>query len=297
MARLTHSAHFQYHARMIKVVTDSTCDLPAAIVEQREISVAPMLLEVDGRSYRDGIDISRAEFYTGLPAYKAFPKTAAASPATLMDLYRAAASQGANEIISVHLARKLSAVCAAADIAAAEVAAEGIKVHVVDSGGVSMGLGYQAMLAAQLARNNQPAHVILDGLSALRNRIKMFALADTLKYLRKSGRVSAVVGSIGELLQMRLLVELKDGVVSQLDRARSRRQGLEQMIRHARAAAPAAASQLSVLYTRGEGIEDDIRHVQRQLGDIVAKDKQLVTEVTPIIGAHFGPLAMGVIWG
>ncbi len=281
---------------MIKVVADSTGDLPAEIARAMGISVVPMLVEVDGVTYRDQIDITRADFYTGLPTFKAFPRTAATSPETFLEQYRAAAAQGATEIISVHIARKLSGVCASADIAAAEMAAEGVKVHVVDSGLVSIGCGWLALTAAHMAADGRPADQILARIQSQKEQTRTYAAADTLRYLRKGGRINALIGGIGEMLQLRLLVELKEGVVHQIARARSRKHLIDALIQTGRAHLPAQLSRLAVLYTRGEGIQADIQCIQTAFADVVPESQQFVIEVTPVIGAHFGPLAMGIVF-
>lgn len=285
-----------YHrATVIKVVTDSTCDLTDAAARALGITVVPMFVEIDGVMHQDGVTLTREAFYTGLPGFRAFPKTAAGSPGMFADAYRAAARDGATDILSIHIARHMSGVCAAADVAARDVAAEGIRVRVFDSETMSVGLGLLAQTAARLANAGAGVPDILAALEAQRARTLTFALADTLKYLRKGGRVSAIVAGIGELLHLRLLVEFKAGRVEQLDRQRTRRGAIDKLVDAARAAARPNPRYLGVMYTGGEGVMADVQAVRSRLSDVLPEEQHIVAEVTPVIGAHFGPLALAVV--
>jgi DegV family protein with EDD domain len=272
---------------MIKVVTDSTSDVPQDVQQTFGIGCAPTILEIDGQTFYDNVTLTRPDFYKNLNSYRAFPKTAAASPATFADLYRAA---GADEIVSVHLSPKFSSMGRAAAIAADDVLAEGIRVHVFDSRSLSLGTGWLVMRAAEMAAAGESVAAILAELEALRKRIKLLVMFDTLKNLRKGGRVSALTAGIGELLQIRLLVDIYDDAFHQLSRVPTRGRGIDRLVDAAHAAGP--ATQLAVIYA-GD-IRADVVGLQAKLADIVPIDKQLVIETTPGLGAHTGTAAIGV---
>ncbi|BCX02290.1 MAG: DegV domain-containing protein [Candidatus Roseilinea sp.] len=278
---------------MIKVVTDSTCDVPAGIAERLGITVLPMIVEVDGVAHQDGVTLTRQQFYDSLPTYATFPKTAAGSPELFADAYRAARAAGADGVVSVHIARTVSGVCNAAELAASDVANEGIPVRVVDSGSMTMGLGWLVITAAEMAQRGAPLDEIAAALEAMKQRIRILAMADTLKYLRKSGRVSSLTAGIGELLQIKLLVELKQGAVTQLDRVRTRGRGVERLLEEVRKT-PGKAHRFSVVYTGGDQAAD-IERVRRELQAIAPIEPADPVLVTPVIGAHFGPMGLGVV--
>ncbi len=278
---------------MIKVITDSTCDIPADLIERLGITVLPMIVEIDGTAYQDGVTLTRQQFYDNLPAYVTFPKTAAGSPGLFADAYRAARAAGADGIISVHIARTVSGVCNAADLAASDVAGEGIAVRVVDSGSMTMGLGWLAITAAEMAQRGASLDEIVTALEAMKARIRILAMADTLKYLRKSGRVSSVTAGIGELLQIKLLVELKQGAITQLDRVRTRGRGIERLLEEVRKT-PGTPQCFSIVYTGGSQVAD-IERVRRELQPIAPIEPAEPVLVTPVIGAHFGPMGLGVV--
>ncbi len=277
---------------MIKVVTDSTCDLSQDIVQRLGISVVPMVLNIDGREMLDGVEISREQFYAGLPAYRDFPKTAANSPASLADAYRAAQAAGADEILSVHLARQLSGVCAAADVAASEMRDVGLAVRVFDAGTTSLGLGWLVVKAAEMAGAGAAMADILAALDSQRQRTRVFAMIDTLKYLRKGGRVSAMTATMSELFQVRLLVQLVNGEVVPIDRVRTRSRAIERLIEEARKT-PQPLELFSLLHSGGDHAKDIVQ-IEQALADLGPRKPAAPTLVTPIIGTHVGPNGLGV---
>jgi DegV family protein with EDD domain len=275
---------------MVKLVTDSTADVPPALAPAFDIRVIPAILELDGQTYYDAVTIERSTFYKQLPAYTAFPKTAAASPGTFADVYRDAARAGATDIISIHLSPKFSSMGRSAVIAAEDVAGEGIRVHTVDSRGLSLGVGFLVLHAAELAQQGLPAAEIVTRLEAYRERIRLYVMFDTLKNLRKGGRVSALTAGLGDLLQVKLMVDIRDDEFKQLDKVRTRGRGLERLIDTVRSQGP--CDKLAIIHA-GE-IAADVALLQSRLADRVPTERQLIVETTPALGAHTGLAAIGV---
>ena len=276
---------------MIKIVTDSTSDVSEDLIAQLGIAVAPAILEIDGKTYLDNVTLSREQFYRDLPSYRDFPKTAAAAVATFTDLYRAAKHDGADEVISIHLSGKLSGMVNAARIAATEMKDEGFTVHVIDSGSVSMGMGWQCIIAAQMAQQGAEVSTILQRLSDLASRTVIYLLFDTLKYLRKGGRVSALTAGVGDLMQIKLLLEIKEGALNQLDRVRLRARGLDRLVDLAQA--HGKAERMAIAYT-GTATDKDLLTLQERIASLCAEPTP-VYRVSPVLGAHFGPGGLGVI--
>jgi DegV family protein with EDD domain len=189
---------------------DSTADLPPELVEQWNLAVVPCLVHFGQTTFREGVDLGRAEFYRRLAAAEVSPTTSAPGPGVFEEVYRRLAA-GCDQIVSVHLSSKLSAVFNAARLGAQEVT--GAEIAVVDGGSVSMGLGWQAVLAARWARQGRSLEEIVDGLTASRPHARVFALLDTLEYLRRSGRVNRVVAALGALLNVKPLVSVEGGEV------------------------------------------------------------------------------------
>jgi len=176
-------------------------------------------------------------------------------------------------------------------VAAREMAAEGLPVRVVDSESVTMGLGWLAITAARMARQDKSAAEIVSYIGSLRSHVRIYALVDTLRYLRRSGRANALMAGLGDMLQIKLLLRVHDGLVEQVERIRTRTRGLARLgeVVHAHH----KVEHLSVLHTT-TGQADDIAQLRAQCGDLVPLDQQYAIQVTPVIGAHVGPMAVGV---
>lgn len=270
-----------------KIVTDSTADVPASFAREHAIGVAPTILEINGTTYYDNVTLTRPDFYRDLPGMRDLPKTAAASPGTFADLYRAAA---APEVLSIHLSPKFSGMSRAAAIAADDVKADGIDVQVYDSHSLSLGVGWLVMHAVEMAAAGARRAEIVAALDALRSRIKLFVMFDTLKNLRKGGRVSALTAGLGDLLQIKLLVDIYDDEFHQVDKVRTRGRGLDRLVELAHA--QGRVEKLAIIYA-GES-KAEVPAMQDRLSDLVPLDRQLVEETTPGLGAHTGPAALGV---
>jgi len=151
----------------IRIVTDSTCDLPLEIVRAHDISVVPLYINIGSDSYLDGVDITREEFYSNLPDYEDFPTTAVPGPERFSCVYEKLAGEGATEILSIHISPSLSAVINSARIAAENFVSA--KATVLDSGQLSLGIGFMAQRAAQAAAEGLS---LSDIIAALNNQKK-----------------------------------------------------------------------------------------------------------------------------
>jgi DegV family protein with EDD domain len=266
---------------MVRIVTDSTCDLPPALVERHNIVVVPAALNIDGRTLRDGVDISRGEYYARLPGFKDLPATAAPSAGEFEAAFQEC---GAAPIISLNLASQLSGLYNAARLAAE---AFGPQVTVVDSGQLSMGLGWQVLAAAEAAARGAGPAEVLAAAEAVRRRVKVFAVLDTIEFLRRGGRASAFVAALGGLLQIKPLLEVVEGEVKPVGRQRLRPNAVALMCERLRALGP--LQRLAVLHT---ACAEEAQVLAAQFAAQSA-EPPLVVEATTVIGTHTGPHALG----
>ena len=211
----------------IGFVTDSTSDIPADLAEQYGIEIIPALVNINGRSYADGLEINRAEFYNSLPNLKPLPTTSSPSVGAFAERYEKILQAGASHVISIHPPNQLSGI-----YNAARLAADGFdrRITVVDSGQTSLGLGYQVILAAEAAAHGAILEDVQARVESVRKRVRVMALLDTLEYVRRSGRVSWAAAMIGGVLRLRPLVELRSGIVYRLGQVRTRLQGIERLM-------------------------------------------------------------------
>jgi DegV family protein with EDD domain len=269
----------------IGIVTDSTCDLPLSTVDQHGIQVVPLYINVGDRSYLDGLDLSRREFYEELPRYASHPTTAAPSPEMFHQAYRDLAAAGADEVLSIHISISLSAVVDVARVAAREE--DSVPVTVFDSRQLSMGMGFLVLSAAKAAAEGRPMSDVIALLEEQISRTRVFAALDTLEFLRRSGRMNSVMAGLGSVLQIKPLLTMYDGNPG-AERVRTRRRATARLISLLKDALP--LEQVALVHShasdRAESLLSQVRHLLPE-GEVPSVD------ITPVIGAHIGPGAVG----
>ena len=272
----------------VRIVTDSTSDVPPEVAARLRITVVPAYVQISNRSYRDGhsaTGISREEFYTQLPTMPVVPTTAVPPAGEFAAAYRSLIGE-ADEVIVIVVAANLSGMYNVAHLGAREV--PDLKAHVVDSGQTTMGLGWMAIAAAEAAAEGQSAQEILALLEDMKHRVHVYAMLDTLEYLRRSGRVSWARAKAAQVLRVKPIVELLLGEVRDVGRARTRRRAVERLVELTHALGP--LERLAILHTYAPEIEG-FRH---RLADLCSPQQLLTVAVTTIIGAHVGPEGLGV---
>lgn len=268
----------------IAIVTDSTADIPEAITAKYQIRVVPNYVIIAGKGLRDGLDISRKDFYEMLPGMDPLPTTAAASSGEYEEIYAELLRKHASHVLSIHCSSLLSGIYNAARVAAQKF---GDKVTVIDSQFLTLGLGFQVIMAAEAALY-QPVESVLDLLAEVRKRARVIAMLDTLEYVRRSGRVSWARARISGILRIKAFVEVKDGTVFSLGEARTRQKGIERLIELIHKLGP--VERLAILHTNAES---DAKNILNDLNPQLPTEPLLVN-VTTAIGTHVGPNGLGV---
>jgi DegV family protein with EDD domain len=268
----------------IAIVTDSTADIPANIVEERNIHVIPAILVIDGKSIEDGHGISRREFYECLPHMEIPPTTATPAMGTFEKCYQQLFEQGFQEIVSVHVSSLLSGITNTAQMAAQ---AFGKRIRVIDSQSLSMGLGFQVLAAAEAAIKGLSLDKIVQHVDGIRQRLRVFAMLDTLEYVRRSGRVSWARAQLGSLLRIKPFLEVREGKVFNIGQARTRRKGTAHLLEILKSLGE--LERLAVLHTNAE---EDARQFLLTLNPQLSIPA-LIVNVTTIVGTHVGPNGLG----
>ena len=270
----------------IGIVTDSTSDLPAYLIEQHEIQVVPTILILDGKEYADGIGITREDFYNRLPSFQTQPTTAAPSIGDFTTRYETLFLQGCDHIISIHAASQLTTIVNVARQAAQEFPD---KVTCIDSGSLSLGLGFQVVAAAEESELGlKPA---LDAIASTRKRLQVSAALDTMEYLKRSGRVPAAVATLGGLLSIKPMIELIDGEVKVIGAVRTTGQADEHILKFL--LEKGELERLAILHTNAEP------RARNLLNEMMSQARQslprdiLFVNVTAVIGTHLGPNGLG----
>ncbi|HMZ07231.1 MAG TPA: DegV family protein [Anaerolineales bacterium] len=269
------------------IVTDSTADLPGYLIEQHEIKVVPTMLIVEGREYADGIGISREEFYTRLPSLRTPPTTAAPSIGDFLSPYQALLESGCDHILSIHVSGKLSGVVNVARRAAEDFPG---RVTCVDSGSLSMGIGFQVLAAAEEADLGLKA--ALEALASAERKTKVFAALDTMEYLKRSGRIPSVVANIGGLLSIKPVVELRNGEVKPMAINRTTSQADEFIL--GKLLEVGEMERLAILHTNAEDRAHKLLDSMMQGKSRMSVPRDvLFVNVTAVIGTHLGPNCIG----
>ena len=271
-----------------KVVSDSTCDLPAALAEELGVLIVPANVQFGTESYRDGVDISRAEFYERLVTDDRHPTTAQPSVGAFLEAYREV-SAGADQILSVHVSSKLSGTCSSAAQAAQELSG-GPRIEVYDSLNASLGVGLLVRGVTEIARAGGSLDDAVAWLDARRDRVVTRASVATLKYLVRGGRASRLQGFFGGLLDIRPIIQVLDGELRPVDRVRSRKRMIQRF--EETVAAQDGPFSLGVMYSADPA---DAETLAERCAQYTPSERILIVEFGPAVGSHVGPGALGIV--
>lgn len=267
----------------VRVVTDSTADLPPSVVEALGITVVPLHIHFGEETFEDGVSISADEFYRRLTTGSILPKTSAPAAGTFTDVYERLAAES-DEIVSVHISSKLSATHTSALLGKEGVRAK-CTIGVVDSYSASIGLGLLAIRAAMKARDGAPLSEIVADLNASVPRTKYFGVVDTLEYLHKGGRIGMATALLGSLLNVKPILGLRDGVAHPIERVRGTRQKafdrLCEMV-----ANYGGISSLAVAHTTAE---EEMHLLAARLSQFFPEDRIVKSRCGATLGTYLGP--------
>ena len=202
----------------VRIIIDSTTDLAPEL--QGQVEVVPLTVSFGTEEYIDGVTITHEEFYSKLIESDVLPTTSQATPAAFAEVFEEVAAAGDSAVV-ITVASQLSGTCQSARIAAEDYD----NIYVVDSGSVTLGAGILAEYALHCARSGMTAAEIAGLLEKKKEDICLIAMLDTLEYLKKGGRISAAVAFAGGLLNIKPVVNVKDGVINMLGKARGSKQG------------------------------------------------------------------------
>ena len=272
----------------VRIVTDSTCDLPPEVIAELKIAVVPLYVNFGSESYRDGVDLTRDQFYARLPGSHLSPTTSAPGTDAFVEVYQRLIAEGATGIVSIHIGSSLSNIFNVAQMAATSITA--VPVRVMDGGQITLGTGFLVVHAARLAASGASPDEIVAAVKSMADRTHSFAALDTLEYLRRGGRVNLIMFSVGTLLRMKPMLKMHLGKVV-TDRARTSSGAIDRLIQLALQLGPLEGVAL-VHASTPQRLELLRQQVQSRLQGVPIR---MVGEVAPVIGAHVGPGAVGLV--
>ena len=274
---------------MIRIVTDSSCDLPDEVIAQHRIEVVPLTIRFGDEELVDREELSSEEFWRRLTTGQALPETAAPSVGRFQQAFTRLVSAGADGIVVLCISSKISATIQSATLAAEQFTA-GIPLRVIDSSLVSGALGLAAIEAAKAAAAGGSIDEVEAAARAACERGRIFATLDTLEYLRRGGRVGGAAALIGGLLDVKVLIGFEDGKVAGIGRVRSRKRALAAVIEHVQENA-ASIARLGVVHSDPVELPDFLRSLAE-----VYEGEPLLCRFGPVVGTHIGPGAIGVTY-
>lgn len=274
------------------VVTDSTAYLPAKAAEELGVTVVPLQVVLEGRSYAEGTEIGGERVASALRSDLRVT-TSRPSAQTFVDSYSGLRRRGVSSVVSVHLSGDISGTVDAARAAAAEVATSGIHVEVVDSRSLGMGMGFGVLSAARAALDGADATTVAEAARRRSLDSTIYLYVDTLEFLRRGGRIGAAQAWLGSALTIKPLLHLVDGRLEPLDRVRTTARALDRLVDVAVADARDTPVELAVHHLaapdRAAEVASRLRAELPGLGEIT------VSEVGAVVGAHVGPGTVGIV--
>ena len=273
----------------VKIVTDSTADLPPNIARQLDITIVPAYININGTAYRDGVDISQDELYQKITEDKFNISTSQPPPHDFIQKYRKLLTD-TDQILSIHVTSKLSGIYSSA-LQAREMMGEGSKIEILDSISVSMGMGMIAMTAARLAHSGANLARVLEESLQVRNAMHIWGMFDTLKYVLKGGRLGKARNLISSVINVKPLITMRDGVFHPSGFARTRLKGIDKLFDNL--STFSGVEEAGVIYSTDA---KEARSVRDRLATLIGEDKVYISRLGAALGVHGGPgtLALAV---
>ena len=267
---------------MIKIVTDSSADLPAPIAQELGISVVPLYVRFGDEVYRERVDISDEEFYHKLVHGTVHPVTIQPNPQDFAKVYQKL-SEEADTIVSIHISSKLSGTLNSA-VQAKNMIASKCPIEVVDSQTITLALGFMTTAAAEIANAGKSLPQVLAVVKEAMHDAHSLVLLDTLKYLHLGGRIGKAKTLLGTVLNVKPMITIRDGAVVPVGQVRSRAKGIEGLVDFVKNATH--IKDLAVAYST---TLDDAQALAQRVGSMFTKGEVGLARLGTTLGVHLGP--------
>jgi DegV family protein with EDD domain len=270
-------------------LTDSACDIPEDIVRRLEIDVVSLSIRFGDEEFVDRVDLTPTDFWAKCKASKTLPETSAPSPGAFQAAYEKAKADGCDGVLVLTISAGLSATHQSATLAA-EAVATVINVRVLDTRAVSMGQGLLCIELAEFAATGASLDELSDRALALIPKVGVVAMLDTLEHLVKGGRIGGARALLGQVLSIKPLLELKDGIVAEAGRQRTKARALAAIADVAKSHQP--LRRLALVH----GDSPEVQHLEALITGISTEFPIIVTDMGPVVGTHGGPGIIALCW-
>lgn len=275
---------------MIRIVTDSTCDLPVEMLRRYAIQVVPVHIQFGTETYQDRVTIDSETFYRRIGELGQLPQTSQPTPEDFAEVYKSLVNQ-ASLVLSIHLSSKLSGTFQSAQ-AAMQMVADKIKVYVFDSWGGSGSLGFMCLETARMVEAGKPVEEILRRLEEIRARMNIFFTVANLEFARMSGRVGLLQSVLASLLDVKPIIGVNEGMMAVVERVRSRRRALDRIVELVRARVGQAPVNVAVIHARApQEAQVLLERVKQELNCV----ETFLNELALGVAVHLGPGTLGIV--
>lgn len=275
----------------VKIVTDSTADIPKSLVEQLDITVVPLKVLFGEETFEDGVDITASEFYDKLVTTSVTPTTSQPTPYQFEEVYKEVAKDEETQIISIHLSAKLSGTLQSANIAK-DLLKDQIDVTVIDSKRASYAIGIIVVEIATMAKNGATKDECLTRLHELLATTRLYFMVDTLEYLQKNGRIGKASAVLGSLLKIKPILSLnEDGEVYPFDKVRGQKKAFAKIYEFFEKDFGSEPIHVGISHANGLDVAQEIII---EMKDRFNVSSEVITDIGPVIGAHVGPGAIAI---
>lgn len=276
---------------MIRIATDSTCDLPSEYVQEYDITTVPINIQFGTETYEDGITIDRDTFYRKIDELGILPTTSQPSAGQFEQYYRRLKEEGATDIMSLHVTSKLSGTYHSAELAR-QMLQGVVDVHPFDSACGSAGLGFMVLEAARLAQAGKGVAEILARMEVVRERMNIVLTLKDLRFAQMSGRVGKLQSSLASLLNIKPLVVLEGGLLDVAEKVRTQSKAIDRTLDlMAEQVGTTAAVNLAVIHAQATDLGEEL--LERAKAMFSCRETFLV-DLTSSLVVHFGPGTLGL---
>lgn len=272
----------------VRIVTDSTSDMPAEMARELGVAVVPLSVIFGEEVFKEGVDITHDLFYDKLVSGKVHPTTSAPSVGDFLAVYEELLKE-TSEIVSIHLSSKLSATYDVACQAARQLAGRGARIEVIDSGVISLGMSFLVEAAARAARGGATVEEIKAIIPRMVPHVHLYVVLDTLEYLRRGGRIGRARAFLGAVLRVKPILSLRDGELHPEERVRTWSMATERLFQIATSFP--RTKEVAIAYgTNAQDAEMMRRRIEAALPHATIR----VIRIGPVIGVHAGPNVLGL---
>ncbi|MFE5319661.1 DegV family protein [Paenibacillus sp. NPDC056579] len=273
----------------VRVVTDSTADIPAALREALNIELVPLKVHFGTETFKDSVDMGPEQFFEKLVSFSSLPTTSQPSPVEFTETYKRLADEYGGPIISIHLSSRMSGTYQSALLAQSMLEGEA-DLHVIDSKTASYGIGMMAVAAAEAAQQGKSKEEILEMIEAIRRDEKMYFLVDTLEYLQKGGRIGRAAALLGSLLNIKPILSIsEEGEVYSIDKVRGHKKAMARIIELLKADFGDKPIHVTVAHANHMANAEELSSLILQSFNVASIG---YASIGPVIGTHSGPGAV-----